>query len=242
MTSAHRIQIRLSECRQRLNELLQTETRDAGQQTELETLTTEVAKLEPELRAAIAAEPDPEVRTAATGDPETRERLALRSRSCVAGYLRAVVEGRAVDGAEAEYAAAEGVAGFGRIPMAIFRPVETRAAVEVRAITPGPAVDGPAQPAIPYVFQRSALADLGVLMPSVPPGVTQIPRITAAPPADPLRQGCGGAGYGRVRDPRRAIAQAHRRAIRGTRRGSGGLARSGVGAIRGDPRRPERRA
>ena len=57
MSAAQTIQIRLSECRQRLNTLLQTETRSAEEQTEMETLTNEVSAKEPELRAALAAEP-----------------------------------------------------------------------------------------------------------------------------------------------------------------------------------------
>ena len=54
----------MSEKRQRLNELLGiVETRSEEQQGELETLTGEIQKLEPEMRAAIAAEPDPVVET-----------------------------------------------------------------------------------------------------------------------------------------------------------------------------------
>ena len=51
MTAAQKIMIRLSECRQTLNTLLQLETRSDEQQTEMETLTAEVsAKREPELK------------------------------------------------------------------------------------------------------------------------------------------------------------------------------------------------
>ena len=60
MTAAQTIQVKLSSARQRLNELLQVETRSAEEQTEMETLTNEVSAKEPELRAALAAEPDPE--------------------------------------------------------------------------------------------------------------------------------------------------------------------------------------
>ena len=81
MTAVQTIQIRLSECRQRLNTLLQIETRSAEQQTELETLTAEVSKREPELRAALASEPDPETTITDTGDPEQRERLEIRSKT-----------------------------------------------------------------------------------------------------------------------------------------------------------------
>ena len=51
--------LKLSSARQRLNELLQVEKRSAEEQTEMETLTAEVSAKEPELRAALAAEPDP---------------------------------------------------------------------------------------------------------------------------------------------------------------------------------------
>ena len=57
---------------------------------------------------------------------------------------------------------------------------------ETRAITAAPAVDGPLQPTVPYVFERSAAASLGIMMPSVPSGQVQIPKITTAPPADTL--------------------------------------------------------
>ena len=61
--------LKLSSCRQRLNELLQIETRSAEQQTEMETLTKEVSAKEPELRAALAATPDPN-ETHVAGDAE----------------------------------------------------------------------------------------------------------------------------------------------------------------------------
>ena len=82
MTAVQTIQIRLSECRQRLNTLLQVETRSAEEQTEMETLTTEVGAKEPELRAAIASEPDPQ-EVVTTGDPEARELAQLTERANV---------------------------------------------------------------------------------------------------------------------------------------------------------------
>ena len=58
--------------------------------------------------------------------------------------------------------------------------------VETRAITAAPAVDGPLQPTIPFVFERSAAVSLGIMMPMVGSGQVQIPKITTAPPADTL--------------------------------------------------------
>ena len=117
-----------------------------------------------------------------TGDPETRERREIRSRTGIGDFLRAAASGGAVTGAAAEFAAACKVPEVGHLPMAIFPDGQ----VEHRAITPGPAVDGPVQPVVPYVFERSAAASLGIMMPSVPAGQVQIPRITTAPPSDTL--------------------------------------------------------
>ena len=66
--------------------------------------------------------------------------------------------------------------------MAIFRDGQP----ETRAITPGPAVKGALQPVIPYLFERSAAASLGIMMPSVPSGQVQIPKVGTAPPSDTL--------------------------------------------------------
>ena len=184
MTAAQTIQIRLSECRQTLNSLLQVETRSDEQQTEMEALTKEVGAKEPELRAALAAEPDPQEVVSHTGDGETRERLELRSKTGLADYLRAAAGGTSVTGAAAEYAESLGVPTTGHLPMELLG--RTTPTPETRAITPGPAVDGPLQPTIPFVFERSAAASLGIMMPTVPMGQVQIPKITTAPPADTL--------------------------------------------------------
>ena len=182
MTAAQTIQIRLSECRESLNTLLQTNPRTDEQQTEMAALTAEVSKREPELRAALASEPDPETKVVDTADGgEHRERLELRSKTGLADYLRAACSGSSVDGAAAEYASSCGIPTSGHLPMSLFNRT-----VEHRAITPGPAVDGPVQPVVPFVFERSAAASLGIMMPSIGAGMVQIPRITTAPPSDTL--------------------------------------------------------
>ena len=56
MRKSLKLALRQSEIRQRLNELLALDTRTDDQDTELETLTTEAQRLEPELRAALVAE------------------------------------------------------------------------------------------------------------------------------------------------------------------------------------------
>ena len=184
MTESQRTTVRLSECRQRLNDLLQVETRSAEEQSELEKLTGEVQKLEPELRAAIAAEPDPEtVPAGAPADPETRERLELRSRATFGGFLGAALAGRIVSGADAEYAAACH-APPGHVPVDLWeagRPVETRAATPAPATGTGVTV----APVQPFVFAPSIAPRLGIDMPQVGSGGYSEMTITTALPAAP---------------------------------------------------------
>ena len=109
MTKIQKIQLRQSEVRQKLNELLGVEDRTAEQATELSTLTGDAQRLEVEFRATLAAEPPADDTTETgteTGDAETRERAEIRSRASLASYLDAAIRGRSVDGAEAELAAA----------------------------------------------------------------------------------------------------------------------------------------
>ena len=219
MTAVQKIQIFLSTARQRLNELLQVETRSAEEQTEMEALTKEVGAKEPELRAALAAEPDPAEVVSHTGDSETRERAELRSKTGLADYLRAAAGGSAVTGAAAEYATSLGVPTVGHLPMALFG--RSAPMPETRAITPGPAVDGPLQPTVPYVFERSAAASLGIMMPSVPAGQVQIPKITTAPPADTLAKDGSAPATAAAVSLVESGSRQNRRKFRGPGRGSG---------------------
>ena len=184
MTILQKLQLRQSEIREKLNTLLGLETRTEDQQVELETLAAEGQKIEPELRAAIIAAPDEQTVVTPTGDPEQRERLELRAKTGIGDFLRAAAGGAAVNGAAAEYAAACGVPVIGHLPMAIFR--DGAPALETRAVTPGPAVKGALQPTIPFLFERSAAATLGILFPSVGliGGQVQIAKIDTAPPSD----------------------------------------------------------
>ena len=186
MTLTQRLTIRTSEQRSRLAELAGLDELTDEQRAELGTLGTEHQDTEAQLRAAVAAD----VAVTPAGDPvdsETRERLELRAKTGIGDFLAAAAGGAAVTGAAAEYAAACGVPTVGHLPMAIFgRTAPTAPTVETRAVTPGPAVKGALQPTVPYVFERSAAASLGILMPQIPSGQVQIPKITTAPPADTL--------------------------------------------------------
>ena len=186
MTLTQRLTIRTSEQRSRLAELAGLDELTDEQRAELGTLGTEHQDTESQLRAAVAAD----FSVTPAGDPvdsEIRERLELRAKTGIGDFLAAAAGGAAVAGAAAEYAAACGVPVVGHLPMAIFtRTPPTAPTVETRAITPGPAVKGALQPTVPYVFERSAAASLGIMMPTVPIGQVQIPKISTAPPADTL--------------------------------------------------------
>ena len=182
MTTLQKLQIRQSEIREAINNLLGNDARTDAEQTELESLTGEGQAIEPSIRAAIVAEPDPDTTITNTGDPEQRERLEIRSKTGLADFLSAAAGGREVSGAAKEYAASVGCAPLGMIPLDIFRNGQP----ETRAVTTGPAVDGPVEPAVPYVFQRSAAESLGIQMPTHGAGAVQVPRVTTAPPADTL--------------------------------------------------------
>ena len=155
---------------------LEVEYRDSGAKLTallaVEDVERQVAELEASKLGSLA------------GDPEHRERLEIRSRTGLADYLRAAAGGTSVTGAAAEYAAACKVPDVGHVPMALFG--RTTPILEERAITPGPAVKGALQPIVPYLFERSAAASLGIEMPSVPMGQVQIPKVGTAPPADTL--------------------------------------------------------
>ena len=184
MTTLQKLQVKQSEIREKINGLLGNDARTEDETAALEKLTGEGQGLEVELRAALIASPDPAEVVTKTGDPEQRERLELRSKTGIADFLRAAAGGSAVTGAAAEYAESLGVPTVGHLPMALF--AGSAPTVETRAITPGPAVKGMLQPTVPYVFERSAAASLGIMMPSVPSGQVQIPKITTAPPSDTL--------------------------------------------------------
>ena len=178
MTAAQTIQCRLSECRQRLNTLLQVETRSAEEQTEMEALTNEVSVKEPELRAALAAEPDPE-ETRVEGDAETRELAQLTARSNVGDILSATFEKRQTSGAAAELQKHYGI-GSHQVPLEMLRinrSVEERAAATV----PASIGDASQAPVITPVFASGDGAFLGIERPTVPVGDAAYPVLSTVP-------------------------------------------------------------
>ena len=184
-----------------------------------------------EVRSALKDEPcGPLVADADTQDAETRERLELRAKTGIGDFLRAAAGGAAVTGAAAEYATSLGVPTVGHLPMAMF--ARTAPAVETRAITPGPDVKGALQPIVPFVFERSAAASLGIMMPTVPSGQVQIPKITTASTGGHVGEGRRGSGDGGGGHAGNSVSRQNRGPIRGTGRRFGRYAEHGIGAQR----------
>ena len=140
--------------------------------------------VETELGAALEAEPSGIVHqgdAGDAGDAEARERRALRDRSRVGAWFAGAVNGRAVDGAEAEYSAAAGVPD-GRMPVDVLERARPRpGAVEDRAVTPAPATTAVQMAAIvPALFQRSVAPFLGIDMPMVAIGTPAYPYLSTS--------------------------------------------------------------
>ena len=196
MTTLQKLQIQASKQRERLNaiSLLEGDAMTPEVRSEADTLGTEYADTEVKLRAALAAETEHEVRETFTEDAELRERREIRGKTSILDYLRAATIGGPVQGAGAEFNAACGVAAGDYMPMELFdgpaRELRQHGArIEHRAVTPGPAIDAPVMPTIPFLFEASVLSTLGVAFPSVVSGIQQIPQITTAPPAEALVEG-----------------------------------------------------
>ena len=107
---------RQSRERGRMAELAIVDDLTDEQRSELDTIERATPDLERQIRAATVALEDEEreAETRAVNEPDTeqRERIELRSKASLTGYLRAALEGRQVDGAEAELRSAAGVSGI----------------------------------------------------------------------------------------------------------------------------------
>ena len=181
MLESQKLSITLSEQRSAINALLGQESLDT-KQSELDGLIKKQQETEVRYRAALVTEDGQTV--AAGPDAESRERLELRSKARLSSWVAAALEGRGVQGAEAEYAAAEKVSPAS-IPLALFEP-DPR--IEKRAVTPAPSTAPvtSTRPTVPAIFERSVAASLGVAMPLVPAGQANFPALTTAPPASAL--------------------------------------------------------
>ena len=171
--------LKLSELREKLNDLNVIADPSDAQKTEERDLLVTQKTTEGEYRGALTAESDAVTHPRDVAlDTETRKRLELRSQARVGDFVAAFVEGRSLDGASAEYRAAHGMTGY-ELPLDLFEP--SAAHVETRAVTPAP-TDTPVQasPTQPYVYSMGAASFLGVDLVTVGSGVHMFPALTTA--------------------------------------------------------------
>ena len=184
MTNAQKIRLRLSQVRQRLNEVagLGGDAFTDEIRAEAETLQSEYADLETRHRAAIVAEGEGETQPNGDNpDAEARERLELRTRASLTTYLRAALSGRQVDGREAELRDAAGI-GDG-IPLELWDVPSVNGNRETRADAPtgAPGTVGVNLDRIrPQVFANSIAPRLGIEMPRVSTGTYASATITTS--------------------------------------------------------------
>ena len=167
--------LKLSEIREKLNDLNAVTDPTEAQQTEERDLLASLKKGETEYRESLQAEDD--ARTTPTeADAETRAYRKVLGRGNVGRVLTAVVEHRSVDGAEAELQQHRGLAS-NQIPLELLR-----VPVEHRAVTTGPDNVGTTeQPAILPVFAAGVGAFIGADRPTVDVGTLAYPVLNQRP-------------------------------------------------------------
>ena len=205
MTNAQKLAVRLSEIRQRLNEIagLEGDAVTDEIRAEADTLTTEYQSKETQHRAALVVEAD-EQRAAAgefgNADGEPAEVRALMGRVNLGEYLGAAAAGIGLSGAPVELASALEVPAFGgsggiAIPWAVLaagRPEPRQAPdPEGRAFTTTAAYGGPImqRPILQRLFGRDIMDALGVRIDTVPAGRTEWPLITGGVAPDMKAEG-----------------------------------------------------
>ena len=177
---------RWCEFRKRFNDANQAEPTEENRAA-LKAMRTEGQTLEGELIEALSAEPSGIVDDRLEGDDaEGRERRRLRAKSRVGNWLQSAISGKAIAGADAEYAAAAGVTD-GTMPVDVLERDRPRPRQEDRVVTPTPATQAVQMGAIvPALFVRSVAPFLGIDMPMVGIGTPAYPYLTTSVTASML--------------------------------------------------------
>ena len=181
MTRSQTLAIRLSEIRQRLNEIagLEGDAMTDEVRAEADRLAGEYKNAETQHRSAVIAEAD-EQRAAADdfnaggGDGEAAEVRALRGRVRIGEYVGAAIDQRMAEGAEAELNAALKMRG-NAFPLSLLAP----APVEARATTDTDSQTNQSGRWLDRLFAGTAAGRIGITMESVAPGVASFPVTTA---------------------------------------------------------------
>ncbi|MYF79858.1 MAG: phage major capsid protein, partial [Chloroflexi bacterium] len=176
MSTKSKLELRISEIRTELRKIAEATELTPELRESADALKTELADCETRLQAAILADdqkPEPES-NGGPDDPETRERLELRKKVTLTGYLLQAATGRQEPEYREYQAACE--ASSAEIPFDLLEPTEA----EQRAVTPAPSsgTGVSVQRIVPAVFAMSAAPLLGIEMPRVGSGTSSWLRIT----------------------------------------------------------------
>ena len=204
-----------------MNELSAVSEPTDAQNTEIATLRTKLTAGEKELRNALDAQDDEPMQNDGL-TAEQREKRAIVDKSRVSRFFAHAVNGKALDGAEAEVGPAFDAAP-GDIPIEMFES-RTR---ESRTVTPVAAgnEDEVMNIVTPAIFARSAAAYLGVDMPTVATGVQAYPILSTSVTAGaveksaeaPATAGAFTVSDGQVRSACRAHSSFRSRTLRCSR-------------------------
>ena len=166
MKNGVKVALRMSEVRQRLNEIAGLEGDDLTDEvrSESDKLHSEYTDLEVRSRAALVGE---STETVTEGAPVDPERAELEDRATLSGILSGIMSGRGTSGAERELQDELHLDGD-QVPLSL---LGSKTEHRTTGWTPAPADVGvTSRPIVPAVFPRSASAYLGVRMPTVPVG------------------------------------------------------------------------
>ena len=183
MLQSQTLSLKLSETREKLNELAGVDSLTDEQRGELDTLQAAYPDLEKRYRAAVIAEGNEAEQAEQEGDngltAEQRERIELRSRANLGDFFRAALTGRALTGAAAELQQAAGVDG---VPLELWDVPSA----EQRDITPAPTSGAGVNldTIRPAVFAPSIADKLGIEMPMVGTGTYATGTIGTSVTAD----------------------------------------------------------
>ena len=185
MTDAQRLELRISENRQRAAILAGKSDLTDEDRAEMDKLTNEQPDIERRWRAATIAETDAEAK-ADDGKPDaaTSELADIEMRADIGKIAEAVARGTSTDGVEAELQQHYGIGGD-YVPLSMLMDAEHR----TTGVTPAPSDVGSKQSAIvPYVFPAGSVAFLRIPAPIVGAGESTYTVIsTAVTPGTPAK-------------------------------------------------------
>ena len=179
MLESQKLQMRLSEIREKLNTMGGDGDDVEFRAEEADSMTTEYRQLESKFRAALVTE-SAEIEATPTGDldGEGRESRALEQAIECRHYIEAALTDAPLSGEAREYNDSHRLFGVGtQLPWAALLSPEARA--EMRAATVAPDVGGTnSRSILGRVFARSCADYLGVMSPMVPVGSQNFPVLS----------------------------------------------------------------